>query len=437
MKILFSNPPWWEQSEGGLRCGIRAGSRWPFTRRATFDPGHFKFGSYYPAPFFLQHSAAHTQTLLPDANIQIRDSIARGETYEEFGKFVNLFAPDFVVLESATSSLDHDLRIIQSADTFGWGKVILCGPIDCDKHAAIFEKHPNVHAIVQGEYDKQIALAVNAPRGTVLAHNLLTREEMAASPLPMWDEVCATNYWDGCPRGQRPPHIQLLTSRGCYHVCSFCAWPAIMTGNDPNGLGSRPVRFYPPEYIERHIASRLALHKYQSVYIDDDCFNLSDAHVLKVCGVMRKFGLPWLAMCRIDSSKDDTWRAMRASGCVGVKVGIESGSQRVLDEIIGKKLDLSKVPKQMQFLKSLGLSVHTTWTLGHPGETPEESEMTQRLIRSLPSDTVQVSGTSVISGTPLDHVAKGEHLEKFPGAVATPEFLNMVDGQKKAELLTK
>lgn len=65
MKILFSNPPWWSQDGGVLRMGIRAGSRWPFTRHATHTPDGFKFGGYLTAPFFLQYAASYTQAALP------------------------------------------------------------------------------------------------------------------------------------------------------------------------------------------------------------------------------------------------------------------------------------------------------------------------------------------------------------------------------------
>jgi len=433
MKILFANVPWWEmQPDGSIRQGIRAGSRWPFTKHCQHEPGKFKFGGYLPFPFFLAHSAAHTKMLMPEVDVQIRDSIARGETYSEFMAAEFDFDADFIVIESATSSLAHDMEILDYP-MFKESKFILCGPIDRDKHAEIFEKHPNVHAIVQGEYDKQIAAAINAPRGTVLAHNLLTREEMAASPLPIWDEACATNYWDPCPRGQRAPHIQLWASRGCPFRCCFCSWPAVMTGNDPDGTKPRSVRFYPPEYVERHIIERMKLHKYESVYFDDDTFNLNEKHTLEICAVMKKIGLPWSAMCRADTISRDAWREMRRSGCFGVKIGFESGSQYVIDHIVNKKLDLKEAAATTRFLKSIGMTVHGTFTMGLPGETPEMRKETAAFIKSLPLDTHQLSGTGEISGTPLDTIRKKGSLAKYDGAVMSPDYKVMSDGQRKIE----
>ena len=48
---------------------------------------------------------------------------------------------------------------------------------------------------------------------------------------------------------------------------------------------------------------------------------------------MSKFDIPWFAMCRADTSKKETWKKMSDNGCQGVKLGVESGSQVVVDKI--------------------------------------------------------------------------------------------------------
>ena len=220
-----------------------------------------------------------------------------------------------------------------------------------------------------------------------------------------------------------------------------------MTGNDPDGTQPRSVRFYAPEWVEAFIRHRMALAfdrgtPLRSIYVDDDTFNLSDKHTLEICAVMKKIGLPWSAMCRADTSKPDTWRAMKDSGCFGVKLGFESGSQRVIDEIVNKRLDLVKAAETARWLrKELGMTVHGTFTIGLPGETADEAEQTKDFIRVLYAtgalDTHQLSGTATIEGTPLDAVSKGEALKAYPGAVAGESFVRDHDGVSKIERLKK
>jgi radical SAM superfamily enzyme YgiQ (UPF0313 family) len=458
MKILFSNPPWWESDAQGrtLRQGIRAGSRWPFTRPAAHAPDAFRFGGYIPAPFFLQYAASYTARALAGSHVVLRDSIARGESYNTYAEHLADERYDFIVIESATSSWAHDGHLIERIAALSpESKVILTGTLGKEKAHEIFHAHRNVIAIIEGEYDKRVASAITQylaarkhvvdvpPR--VLHHDLLTVDEMNAAPLPMWDDACALNYWDGCPVGHQPPQLQIWTSRGCPFKCCFCVWPATMTGNDPDGTKPRAVRCYSPEYMAALLEERLAWAAsrgtpYRSIYLDDDTMNLVNKHTIAMCGVMKKTGLPWSAMCRADTSTREVWQLMKDSGCFGVKIGFESGSQRVIDKIINKRLDLKKAEETAKYLRSIGLTVHGTFTVGLPGETPEESQQTTefiaRLMREGTLNTYQLSGTATIEGTPLAAIAAGGHLEKYPDAT-NEGFVVSPDGQKKIEALAQ
>ena len=115
-----------------------------------------------------------------------------------------------------------------------------------------------------------------------------------------------------------------------------------MTGNDPDGNGKRSVRQYSRDYLDGLITEMFGRFKFNSIYFDDDTFNLGDRHVDNVCEVLADKKVPWSAMCRADSISIDRWRKMRDAGCIGVKIGFESGSQFVIDNIVNKRLDLEK-----------------------------------------------------------------------------------------------
>ncbi|MFM7368775.1 MAG: hypothetical protein ACKO2Z_13490, partial [Sphaerospermopsis kisseleviana] len=113
---------------------------------------------------------------------------------------------------------------------------------------------------------------------------------MNQSPFPYFDELHAYRYWDANPIGQRPPHAQIWSSRGCPFKCIFCVWPAAMTGNDPEGKNPRTVRQYSPEYMEAFIRELIERYQYKCIYFDDDTFNLGNRHVLQMCEVMSRIG---------------------------------------------------------------------------------------------------------------------------------------------------
>jgi len=179
-----------------------------------------------------------------------------------------------------------------------------------------------------------------------------------------------------------------------------------MTSHDPDGTNRRTVRFYHAGYLEEFIGRMISDFGFKCVYFDDDTFNLGDRHVHEVCSVMRRLSVPWSAMCRADSCSHDAWREMASSGCFGVKLGFESGSQSVIDNIIHKNLDLKKASETVKFLKSLGISLHGTFSAGFPGETKEQQSETQTYIDSLGLASCQFSKIEQQGGTPLDAILK-------------------------------
>ena len=363
------------------------------------------------------------------ADIKFRDSLALRESYQSFFRHLNDECYDFIFIESATPSWSHDSALIRSIqaqmpDT----KFVICGPISTNAESIMLELP--IHACIKGEYEKGAVKVIEGATG-IIAHDLLTREEMNNAPYPFMDETHAHRYWDANPRGQVAPHAQVWSSRGCPFKCIFCVWPATMTGNDPDGTGKRSVRHYTPDYMEGYLTELVDRYQYKSIYFDDDTFNLGNGHVVKMCEVMSRIGLPWSAMCRADTIRMETWQLMRDAGCFGVKLGFESGNQWVVDNIVNKHLDLNEATSVVHELKRLGMTVHGTFTYGLPGETLEQMMDTKRFIKSLPFDSFQESGTAEIEGTPLATLREKGALADYAGASVDDGYHVATDGAKK------
>ncbi len=451
MKILFSNPPWWARgaADGLLRAGVRAGSRWPFTMHTGSIPDQPAFGEYLPYPMFLGFAAAYTREQLKNlgGEVIIRDSIARRESYETFLAYLTKEKPDWLVVETATPSWEHDRTILNIACRAVPGmKVIVTGTITTTRHAELTAAG---FYTIAGEYDKTVARLIVAASSKTgdrvgpchVLHEFLTQQEMTEAPFPMFDEEVSLRYFDACPSGQAAPELTVWTTRGCTFRCSFCAWPAVMTNDDPTGSGKRKVRFYSPDYVDRQIRARIAINPgIRSIRLDDDTMNFGNAHTVGICHKLEEIGLPWSAMCRADTISLETWDIMKRTGCFGIKIGMESGSQRVVDKIIGKKLDLEDIENRiLPHIRKAGLEIHTTWTVGLPGETPVEHAQTIEMIRRLYSKGLhtshQLSGTATIEGTPLDLLTRQGPLPAYPDAVPDQSFVKTGDGQAKAEYL--
>lgn len=438
MKVCFANPPWWCGLRGSRMIGgLRAGSRWPFTMPLNSIPDVYRFGDYSVYPMFMGYAATYTAKHT-GANVIFRDSIATRESYIKFFDYVKEENFQYVIIETATPSWDHDINIIKSVvhdcpDT----KIIVTGPIAATRAEEILSTAP-VHAVIKGEFEKGCVKVINEGKSGVIDFDFLTQDEMNAAPFPYMDDNHHWRYWDSNPRGQQHPQLQAWTSRGCTFRCIFCSFPANMTNADPDGNGKRIMRFYTPEYMEAFLAEWVSKFKFNSIYLDDDTMNMGDKHTLAMCRVMRKIGKPWSAMCRADTIKRETWKEMKDSGCFGTKLGFEVGSQRVVDQIIHKNLDLEEARETVKYLKSIGMTVHGTFSYGAPGETKEEMLMTRKYRESLPLDSYQESGMALIDGTPLDTLGKQTApLKKYPGAVKDDNYKEYTDGNVKMVELNK
>lgn len=393
MRVLFANPPW--DVEG--RRSVRGGSRWPHTYQVY--PGAIK--TYKPFPFFLGYAATYAAQQLPHVETIFRDSLVVDENAGSFLNFLEKGMFDWLVYETSTPSLGFDRELIARIMLRNPKlKIILVGQNIAYDGEQLLRELPIVAAI-KGEYEKGVTRCLKTGQGGLYEFDLLTQEEMNAAP-PPWREHALYDYFDVMYFHGFDPVLQMWASRGCPFKCAFCTWPQSMTLNK--------VRFYSPDYLEREINTSLEkFPEFKAVYFDDDTFNVADRHVLEVCEVMTRTGLPWSAMCRADTIKESTWEAMAKSGCVGVKVGVESGSQRILDEVIHKGLKLDDVRHFVPFIRSLGIQVHGTFMYGNPTETEEEMLMTKRFIDEVGFDHIQESGAAPLAGTKLWNLNEVTH----------------------------
>ncbi len=164
MRVLFSNPPWYTL-EGGPETtnlrGVRAGSRWPHQfefRSAGPVHGHINelIGGYIPFPVFLATAAALAKRNGHD--VEMRDSVASGETYETYYANIKTRRFKVIVIETSTPTLKHDIELVNTIRTITPNvKIIFTGMHFQLSEPAFLEKYPQVDFTVIGEYEYPVA----------------------------------------------------------------------------------------------------------------------------------------------------------------------------------------------------------------------------------------------------------------------------------------
>lgn len=427
MRVLFLNPPWYKLPEDGHEGwrGVRAGSRWPHT--FTVDNACEKdgvlpglLGGYLPFPFWLATAGALAKQRGFDA--YVRDSIALGETYENFYGFVNSYNADVIVIETASATLKHDLAIANNIKKSHPSCIIVFTGLHIElEDKSFLERTPVIDYIAYGEYEASVMKLLEVIRDGVSDRllseipGILFRSELLGvvktefgelvglDSLP-WaerdDGLPALNYFDGVC-GLPRPQLQLMSTRGCPYGCIFCVWPQMF-------YKSGKYRKRTPQDVVGEIKANLQKVPYKSFYIDDDTFNMSKASVIALAKAITDAGLntiPWATMGRADRIDDEQLDALVEAGLYSIKYGVESAEQSILDAS-EKYIDINKVISGIQKTAARGIKVHLTFTFGLPGDTIETIEKTIDLACELPCDTVQFSIATPYPGTRMYEMYK-------------------------------
>jgi anaerobic magnesium-protoporphyrin IX monomethyl ester cyclase len=408
---------------------IRSGDRWPhrLPRKLTKQVPH----AY---PFWFAQGGA----LLKRRGYQVHytDSIAEGMGIDGTVERFRELRPDMVVIATSTPTIHTDLLMARLAKQAVGAFTVLV-----DTHVTVFHRElvsePFVDAAIRGEFEVAVPdLADALNRGTDLSRiegvtwkrdgevvenpdRPLIRD-LDELPWPDRDLVPAEQYIVGLRT--QDPCFMVMASRGCPFRCTFCLWVPVMFNNK--------VRFRDVGKVVDEIEDLQRRYGAREVFFHDDTVNITVRRVEEICNeiLRRKLRIGWIANFRADQTTAELFRLMKRAGCTKILLGVESGSQKLLDETIDKEITLREVEDTIRWAKEAGIRVHCTYSLGAPGETRETLKETLEFIKTTDPDDIQVSLMTPIPGTPF--------YEKVKHQVADWHDFDGVSGRSWCDLPT-
>lgn len=205
-------------------------------------------------------------------------------------------------------------------------------------------------------------------------------EDLDSLPFPV-------EFLVGAATGKAPVQY----ARGCPYGCKFCA---------DRVMWRRKVRYRSAGSLVsemEEVVSRTGIREFTFV---DGTFNLSRRKVAEFCELVlaRRLRVRWDALVRAEGLDDELLRLCRRAGCSQMNIGVESGSQRVLDDL-GKSVDLALVAENVRKISSSRIATVSFFCVGMPPEAPEDLRATRDLILRLPHDFVILSLFTPLPGT--------------------------------------
>lgn len=238
-------------------------------------------------------------------------------------------------------------------------------------------------------------------RLTAPRKNLREPDEL---PRPAWDLADLAPYEAMWRANHGYWSLNMVTSRGCPYRCSWCAKP--IYGNQ--------YFLHSPERVVADLAWLAQRHSFEHVWFCDDIFGLRADWLEAFADGLEANGLSirYMIQARVDMLvKPRIREAMVRSGLETVWLGVESGSQRVLDAM-DKGIKIDQIYEAAPALQHAGVRVAFFLQFGYLGETREDIRRTVDMVLDLLPDEIGISVSYPLPGTTFYETVKSQMGDK-------------------------
>ncbi|MFA5358750.1 MAG: radical SAM protein [Patescibacteria group bacterium] len=202
-----------------------------------------------------------------------------------------------------------------------------------------------------------------------------------------------------CPHDETEaddPEVTIIASRGCPFHCIFCSKP---------GFRDR-YRYRSAKNIvdEMERDYKLCNGKFNFV---DDTIGANQQRAIEFCEeiMSRKLKVQFAVQMRATDASDVFFKKLAASGCREIFFGVESGSNRVRNEIIEKRVPEEKLFEAVKLCRRYGMQSNFYLMLGFPTETKKDLEDTVNIGVRTKVDFIGLHVTQIIPGSRLYDLA--------------------------------
>ena len=239
-------------------------------------------------------------------------------------------------------------------------------------------------------------------------------KDMNILPLPAYEKVNIKRY----------KNLSVITSLGCPFKCTFCKRRVYEGG----------IIFYRDlNKVLREIRTLHEIYGVQNINVRDAVFTIDRKRVLKFCQELKKnkVDIRWNCFGRIDMMDEELMKKMSESGCNQILYGVESGSNKVLNEIskgFGRDQARDIVMKSKKYFES----VVATFIWGFPFETTKDVQKTSDLMYEFSENGIECYPRQLIlyPGTEMfrkyrNYLEEGINLRHLRH-MARPKLINLI-----------
>ncbi|HLD11194.1 MAG TPA: radical SAM protein [Candidatus Nanoarchaeia archaeon] len=373
------------------------------------------------SPKDISHGLAQLSSILKkeDHEVQLIDYTFKPTKKEIINKVKN-FNPDIIGVTIATNDKENALNILRlikpytNAKIMGGGFHATIAPEDLIKEEII-----NGVCLGEGEqaflefvnnlqHKKKISNIKNlwykTPQGLVKNEIRKLIQDLDLLPFPDKSLFYYQKYIDH-NRGL----ATFITSRGCPYQCSYCINKTLQNIYK----GEKYTRFHSIDYLIKEIKEVITKYKVKEIEFYDDTFTLDKERIKEFVDVYPKeIGLPFYINARVNAVTKEDFLLLKKAGCVRVSIGIESGDEKIRNEVLNRNMSNEQIIETFRWAKEAKLKTYSFNMIGMPFETINSIKKTIKINQIIQPDFIGVSLFNAFKGTEIYNLCEKNNLIK-------------------------
>lgn len=353
--------------------------------------------------------------------VEVFDIHAHNYSKEETARKLEKINYDVVGINAFSTQYSYVKWLTGELKKYHQGKIIMGGPLPTFNPSLVLEKtNADICVISEGDFIvKSLIENINhlekvkgihfTKNGEIIANPPQEYiEDINSIPLPPYDLFPMDIYFEHIGLFGKPGKktMNLITARGCPYRCNFCS----------RTIGG--ARFRTIDNVVEEIKTLKERFAIDSILFNDELVVISKKRVLELCDKIKNLDIIWGCQGRANTVDLDLLKCMKNSGCVYVGYGIESGSQKILDNM-NKGVTVEQNENAIRNTLKVGLTPVIQTMFGYSGEDKNTIKETVDLMRrvhcSLPlpnSPNPNLSLTTPLPGSTLYNQVLKEGLIK-------------------------
>ncbi len=172
--------------------------------------------------------------------------------------------------------------------------------------------------------------------------------------------------------------LDYISSQGCRFRCAFCADPAMY---------KRGWYGYSAKRVGEEIEFLWKKYRFDHVHLQDETFFTNKKRVFEIAKefIERTLPITWFGTMRADQGvrlDEDTWKICKQSGLKKIMIGMEAGTQEMLDWM-QKDIKLEHIFDTAEKCVHYNIAIIFSVIVGFPGETAESITQTLSVVKRL------------------------------------------------------